>query len=174
MLAFFPLVFTLLFGSPNTIYDFKARGIDGKTIELNRYKGKKILIVNVASECGYTPQYEGLEQLYEKYKDRLVILGFPANNFGKQEPGTNEEIQSFCSKNYAVTFQMMSKVSVKGDDIDPFFKWLIDEPNPDFTGDIKWNFEKFLFDENGKLIHRFRSKTEPMSDVLKTAIEQGN
>jgi glutathione peroxidase len=171
MLANLLLSLTLFFNSPQSIYEFKAKSIDGKEIDLSRFKGKKILIVNVASQCGYTPQYEGLEQLHEKYQDRLVIIGFPANNFGQQEPGTNEEINTFCSKNYDVKFQMMSKVSVKGDDIDPLFKWLIEQPNPDFTGDIKWNFEKFLFDENGKLIHRFRSKTEPMSEVLKGAIE---
>src|SRR6185436_8609052 len=156
----------LFAGNPATLYDFKSTSIDGKTISFKKYKGKKVLIVNVASECGYTPQYEGLEQLYEKYKDKLVIIGFPANNFGQQEPGNNNEIQSFCSKNYGISFQLMSKVSVKGEDIDPFFKWLVEQPNPEITGDIKWNFEKFLFDEKGKLIHRYRSKTEPMSEVM--------
>src|SRR6185369_3873201 len=111
------------------------------------------------------------EKLYEKYKGKLVIIAFPANNFGHQEPGSNTDIQAFCNKNYGITFQMMSKVSVKGEDIDPLFKWMIELPNPDFTGDIKWNFEKFLFDENGKLMHRYRSKTEPMSDVIMQAIE---
>jgi glutathione peroxidase len=154
-----------------TLYDFKAKTIDGKTIDFSKYKGKKILIVNVASECGHTPQYEGLEKLYEKYKDRLMIISFPANNFGEQEPGSNSEIQQFCKSKYGVTFQMMEKVSVKGDDIDPLFKWLTTEQNPDFTGDIKWNFEKFLLDENGKLIHRFRTKVEPMDTVITSAIE---
>ena len=168
----FLMLFNLFATTQNSILDFKATGVDGKTIDLSQYKGKKILIVNVASECGFTPQYEGLEQLYEKFKDRLVIIGFPANNFGQQEPGTNKEIQTFCEKNYAITFPIMSKVSVKGTDIDPLFKWMIEQPNPDFTGDIKWNFEKFLFDENGKLIHRFRSKTEPMSEVMIKALEQ--
>ncbi len=169
------LLLTLLnmfVSSQNSILDFKAIDITGKTIDFSQYKGKKILIVNVASECGFTPQYEGLQQLCDKYKDKLIIIGFPANNFGHQEPGSNSEIQSFCQKSYGVTFQMMSKVSVKGDDIDPLFKWLIEQPNPDFTGDIKWNFEKFLFDENGKLVHRFRSKTEPMSDVMINAVEE--
>ncbi len=155
-----------------TVYDFKVKSIDGKVIDLSIYKGKKILIVNTASECGYTPQYEGLQELYSKYKDRLVIIGFPANNFGEQEPGENSEIKGFCSKNYGVTFPMMSKVSVAGDDMDPFFKWLIEQPNPDFTGTIKWNFEKILIDENGKVIHRFRSKTTPMSAEMKAAIEK--
>jgi glutathione peroxidase len=174
MLNYLPILLMLLVGSPNSIYEFKSTDINGHSIDLSKFKGKKILIVNVASECGYTPQYEGLQKLHEKYKDKLVIIGFPANNFGQQEPGTNDEIKSFCAKNYAVTFQMMSKVSVKGDDIDPLFKWMIDLPNPDFTGDIKWNFEKFLFDEHGNLIHRYRSKTEPMSEVLQSAIEANN
>jgi len=154
-----------------SLYEFKATTIDDKSLDFSQYKGKKILIVNVASECGFTPQYEGLEKLYEKYKDKLVIVGFPANNFGQQEPGTNSEIQTFCKKNYGVTFQMMSKVSVKGEDINPLFQWMVNAPNPDFTGDIKWNFEKFLFDEDGNLIHRYHSKTEPMSDDIVKAIE---
>lgn len=171
MLGLLSCILMLLTGTSHSLFDFKATTIDGKSMDLSSFKGKKILIVNVASECGYTPQYEGLEQLYEKYKERLVIVAFPANNFGHQEPGSNPEILTFCIKNYGITFQIMSKVSVKGDDIDPLFKWMIEEPNPDLTGDIKWNFEKFLFDENGKLIHRYRSKTEPMSDTLKAAIE---
>ncbi|MCX6292632.1 MAG: glutathione peroxidase [Bacteroidetes bacterium] len=161
----------MLLTDPSTLYEFKPADINGKPFDISQYKGKKILVVNVASECGFTPQYEGLEQLYEKYKDRLMIIGFPANDFGQQEPGSNSEIQAFCKKNYGVTFQMMSKVSVKGSDIDPLFKWMTNLPNPDFTGDIKWNFEKFLFDENGNLVHRFRSKVEPMNDAVKNAIE---
>ena len=129
------------------------------------------MIVNTASECGNTPQYSDLEKLYEKYKDRLVIVGFPANNFGAQEPGTNDQIASFCKTNYGITFPVMQKVSVKGDDIAPLFQWLTTESNPDFTGDIKWNFEKFLLDENGKLVHRFRSKVLPFSDEIISAIE---
>lgn len=171
MLRILSIIFMLFTGTPHSIFDFKATTIDGTLLDLGSFKGKKILIVNVASECGYTPQYEGLQQLHEKYKDKLVIIAFPANNFGHQEPGSNSEIQTFCKKNYGITFQIMSKVSVKGDDINPFFKWMTEEPNPDFTGDIKWNFEKFLFDENGKLMHRYRSKTEPMSDPLTKAVE---
>jgi glutathione peroxidase len=129
------------------------------------------MIVNTASECGYTYQYENLEKLYEKYKDKMVLIAFPENNFGQQEPGTNEEIKKFCEKTYNTTFPIMSKVSVKGDDIVPIFKWLTEQPNPDFTGDIKWNFEKFLLDENGKLVHRFRTKVEPLSDDITKAIE---
>lgn len=157
--------------SQKSVYDFSLPSINGKQINFADYKGKKILIVNTASECGYTPQYEGLEILYKKYSSSLVIIGVPANNFGQQEPGNNEEIKKFCDINYGVTFPMTSKVSVKGQDIDPFFNWLINEQNPDFTGDIKWNFEKFLFDENGKLVHRFRSKTEPLSETIISAIE---
>ncbi|MBP6533065.1 MAG: glutathione peroxidase [Bacteroidia bacterium] len=155
-----------------SVYEFKIQSIDDKIIDLSIYKGKKILIVNTASECGYTTQYEGLQNLYSKYKNKLVIIGFPANNFGEQEPGTNTEIKGFCSKNYGVTFPMSRKISVAGDDMDPFFKWLTEQPNPDFTGPIKWNFEKILIDENGKVIHRYRSKTTPMSDELISAIEK--
>lgn len=156
--------------APANIYGFKVKSIDGKTIDLNQYKGKKILIVNTASECGYTPQYEALQQLSETYKGKLVVIGFPANNFGGQEPGTDAEIKSFCTKSYKVTFPMASKVSVKGNDMNELFKWLTSQPNPDFTGDINWNFEKFLIDENGKLIRRFRSKVRPMDADLTKSI----
>lgn len=166
------LLITMLFiSAPENIYDFKPLSIDGKQIDLSLYKGKKILIVNVASECGNTPQYTELENLYKKYKDKLVVIGFPANNFGQQEPGTNAEIATFCKKNYGVTFPMMAKVSVKGDDIDPLFKWLTTQPNPDKVGDIRWNFEKFLLDAKGKVIHRFHDKMMPMDPVIIKAIE---
>lgn len=161
----------LVGGSPSTLYDWKATTIDGKEFRFDVLKGKKILIVNTASKCGYTPQYEDLEKLFKKYKGNLAVIGFPANNFGGQEPGTNAEIATFCQKNYGVTFLMMSKVSVKGDDIDPLFKWMNTQANPDFTGDIKWNFEKYLFDESGKLIHRYRSSVDPTDPVLIQAIE---
>ena len=160
-----------LFAKDTTIYDFRPLDIDGKAFDLSQNKGKKIMIVNTASECGYTYQYEDLQKLYEKYKDKLVLIGFPANNFGSQEPGTNSEIKQFCEKKYNVTFPMMSKVSVKGENMDPLFKWLTEQTNPDFTGDIKWNFEKFLIDENGKLIHRYRSKTKPLDEAVVKAIE---
>ena len=160
------LLSILLFVAPATnIYSFKLKDINGKVIDLSQYKGKKILIVNTASECGYTPQYEDLQKLYEKYTSKLVIIGVPANNFGGQEPGSNAEIKQFCTK-YKVSFPLAGKVSVKGADIDPMFKWLTEQENPDFKGDIKWNFEKFLIDENGKLIHRYRSSTKPMSENL--------
>lgn len=159
----------LFITAPTTIYDFKIQSIDGKTIDLSQYKGKKILLVNTASECGYTPQYEALQKLSEMYKDKLVVIGFPANNFGGQEPGSDSTIKSFCTKAYKITFLMASKVSVKGDDMNELFKWLTTQENPDFTGDINWNFEKFLIDENGKLLRRFRSKVRPMDiDLTKS------
>ena len=161
------LFFALLFVSaPASVYDFKLKSIDGKDFSLAKYKGKKVLIVNTASKCGYTPQYKDLEKLSELYKDKLVVVGFPENNFGGQEPGTNSEIQAFCSSYASVTFPMSEKVSVKGDDIAPLFKYLTEAENPDFTGDIKWNFEKFLLDENGKLIHRFRSGVTPLDPKI--------
>src|SRR5512147_2972535 len=129
----------------SSIYDFKVEGLEGGSIDFSQFKGKKIMIVNTASKCGNTPQYAELEQLYEKYKDKLVIIGFPANNFGAQEPGSNDEIAEFCKKNYGVTFPMADKVSVKGDDIAPIFKYLVDEAaKKGFTDPIKWNFTKFL------------------------------
>jgi glutathione peroxidase len=165
---FFTLVFTAMVGATG-IYDFKVPGLDGKEINLAKYKGKKIMIVNTASKCGNTPQYEDLEKLYEKYKDKLVIIGFPANNFKAQEPGSNEEIAEFCKKNYGVTFPMAEKVSVKGNDIDPLFKYLTEEAEKKgFTDPIKWNFTKFLIDEHGELITVIHNKTKVTSEeVLK-------
>ncbi|HET7897609.1 MAG TPA: glutathione peroxidase, partial [Flavisolibacter sp.] len=147
---------------------FKVEGLDGKPIDFSKFKGKKVLIVNTASKCGFTPQYADLEKLYEQYKNKLVIIGFPANNFGEQEPGTNDEIGSFCKKNYGVTFPMAAKVSVKGDDMAPLFKYLTDEAHKLGVQDpvIKWNFTKFLIDENGKLVQVFPSKINPMSEEL--------
>lgn len=142
-------------------------GLDGGTIDFSKFKGKKILVVNTASKCGFTPQYETLEKLYSGYKDKLVIVGFPANNFGEQEPGSNEEIKEFCTKNYGVTFPMAAKVSVKGDDIAPVFKWLTTKSeNGVMDADIKWNFTKFLLDENGILLTKFDSKVTPLSDEI--------
>jgi glutathione peroxidase len=142
-------------------------GLDGNTIDLSKYKGKKIMIVNTASKCGNTPQYAALEKLYEKYKDKLVIIGFPANNFGAQEPGTNGDIKEFCTKNYGVTFPMAEKVSVKGDDIHPLFKYLVGEAEKmGFNDPIKWNFTKFLLDENGKLITVIDNRVNPMDDSV--------
>ncbi|HEY8388196.1 MAG TPA: glutathione peroxidase [Parasegetibacter sp.] len=150
-----------------SIYDFKVDGLNGKPINLGDYKGKYMLIVNTASKCGYTKQYEGLQKLYEAHGDKLVIIGFPANNFGGQEPGTNQEIQEFCKLNYGVTFPMAAKVSVKGKDIHPLFKWLTNkDENKVMDADIRWNFTKFLIDPKGKLIAKFDSAVEPMSDEI--------
>jgi len=150
-----------------SIYDFKVPALDGTTIDFSTFKGKKILIVNTASQCGYTPQYEGLQKLYETYKDKLVIVGFPENNFGQQEPGTNDEIKSFCKKNYGVTFPMAAKVSVKGDDMAAIYQWLTNKAqNGVMDVEIKWNFGKFLLDEKGNLMTYFPSKVTPMSDEI--------
>lgn len=150
-----------------TIYDYKVESLDGGEINFADFKGKKILVVNTASECGFTPQYADLETLSKEYKDRLVVIGFPANNFGGQEPGSNEEIASFCQKNYGVTFPMAAKVSVKGDDIAPIFKYLTEiELNGVKNSSILWNFTKFLIDENGKLIDSFVSTTKPTSESI--------
>ncbi|GAC1383005.1 MAG: glutathione peroxidase [Ginsengibacter sp.] len=151
----------------NSIFKFKVESLDGGQINFKSFKGKKILVVNTASKCGFTPQYEQLQKLYSTYSDKLVIVGFPANNFGAQEPGSNLEIKSFCTKNYGVTFPMAAKVSVKGDDIAPIFKWLTSKDlNGVMDADIKWNFTKFLLDENGVLIKKFDSKVNPMSDEI--------
>lgn len=154
-------------------YNFNVKNIDGEEVSLSDYKGKVVLVVNVASKCGYTPQYEGLQNIYEQYKeDGFVILGFPANNFKGQEPGSNEEIKQFCKLEYGVDFPMFSKVSVKGDDQAELFSYLTTQPNPDFEGEIKWNFEKFLIDENGSLKRRFRSDVKPESEELINAIRK--
>lgn len=160
------LMLALLFTAPNTVYDFKVKSIEGKEFKLSKYKGKKLLIVNTASKCGFTKQYADLQKLADQYKDKVVVIGFPANNFGGQEPGTASEIKEFCSSKFGVTFPMTEKVSVKGIDIAPIFQYLTTQENPDFTGDIKWNFEKFLIDENGKLIHRYRSAVTPLSTEI--------
>lgn len=150
-----------------SIHQFKVPSIDGGTIDFSQYKGKKILVVNTASKCGFTYQYEGLEKLYEQYKDKLVVIGFPANNFMSQEPGTNSEIKEFCTGKFNVSFPMAAKVSVKGKDIDPLFKWLTTkDENGVMDATIGWNFNKFLLDENGVLIDHFDSKTEPASDAI--------
>lgn len=156
-----------------SIYDYKVEALDGGTIDFSDFKGKKILIVNTASECGYTPQYEGLEALHKKYKGKLVIVGFPSNNFGYQEPGTNEDIASFCKKNYGVTFPMAAKIAVKGKEMSPIYHWLTKkEYNGYEDSNVKWNFQKYLIDENGKLIGVYSSKVKPDSDELISAIEK--
>jgi glutathione peroxidase len=151
----------------DSVHSFKVKAIDGGIIDLSAYKGKKILLVNTASKCGYTRQYEGLEALYKKYRGQLVVIGFPANNFGGQEPGSDEEIKEFCTSKFNVTFPMASKVSVKGKDIDPLFKWLTNKSeNGVLDANIGWNFNKFLIDENGKLLQHFGSNVEPMSEAI--------
>jgi glutathione peroxidase len=158
---------------PDSVLKFQAKDIDGKAVELAKYKGEVLLIVNTASQCGYTPQYEGLEAAYEKYKDKgFAVLAFPANEFGKQEPGTNAEIKSFCTSTYKVSFPLFSKVVVKGEGIDPLFKYLTSrETNPKFAGEIPWNFTKFLVNRKGEVIARFSPKDAPESEKVVKAIE---
>ena len=155
------------------LYSFTLNSIDGKSAPLADYKGKVVLIVNVASQCGYTPQYSALEAIYEKYKDRgFVIVGFPANNFGAQEPGTNAEIKTFCSRKYNVTFPMYAKISVKGADQAPLYAYLTKETGTGIAGEIKWNFTKFLVDRNGNVVQRFEPAVTPDSTDVTTAIEK--
>jgi len=149
------------------IYSFKVDKLDGGTIDFAAFKGKKILIVNTASKCGYTKQYTDLQALYEQHKDKLVVIGFPANNFGGQEPGSAVEIKEFCQKNFGVTFPMAAKVSVKGSDMAPIFKWLTSkDQNGLLDTEIGWNFNKFLIDENGNLIAHFPSNVTPLSNDI--------
>lgn len=163
----------MLFASSH-LYDFKVDAVDGGKIDFSKYKGKKVLIVNTASLCGNTPQYEGLEKLYKKYQDKLVIIGFPANNFGSQEPGSNKEIQEFCTKKYAVSFPMAAKISVKGADIHPLYKWLLEESKAKHfePAEVTWNFQKYLLDEKGNLVAVFSPKTQPESAEVIAAIEK--
>jgi glutathione peroxidase len=161
------VAFSVFFLGSSSIHSFKVPSIDGGIIDFAKFKGKKILVVNTASKCGYTPQYEELEKLYEANKGKLVIVGFPANNFGGQEPGSNEEINAFCKKNYGVSFPMAEKVSVKGSDTHPLFKWLTEKSeNGVLDAEIKWNFTKFLLDEKGKLIASFPSKVKPTGEEI--------
>jgi len=158
--------FTFPVATPS-IHSFKVASIDGGQIDFSSFKGKKILVVNTASKCGYTPQYEALEKVYKQYKDKLVIVGFPCNQFGGQEPGSNEEIQSFCKARYGVTFPLSTKVDVKGDNIAPIYKWLCNKSeNGVLDASIAWNFNKFLLDENGKMIAYFPSKVTPDSEEI--------
>jgi glutathione peroxidase len=165
-------VFT--FAQEKTIYDYKVETIDGEMISLSEYKGKKIMIVNTASKCGFTPQYEQLQQLYEEYGgDDFVILGFPSNDFMKQEPGSDEEIAAFCQKNYGVTFPMMSKISVKDDDIAPLYAYLTSEAlNGKMDSKVKWNFQKYLIGTDGKLEKVYYSKTLPTDQEIIDWIEK--
>jgi glutathione peroxidase len=160
------------YAAPKSIYDFTLPLLNGKDAPLADYKGKVVLVVNVASRCGFTPQYSALESIYEKYKDQgFVIIGFPANNFAGQEPGTNEEIAKFCNGKYNVTFPVYGKISVKGDDQAPLYSFLTKDANPTLAGDIKWNFTKFLVDRNGKVVERFEPPVTPDSPEVVSAIE---
>ena len=174
------LLFCLLFcaatlmAADKTVYDFTLNSIDGQPVPLAAYKGKVVLLVNVASRCGFTPQYSALEATYEKYKDRgFVIVGIPANNFGAQEPGSNQEIKTFCTSKYRVTFPMLAKVSVKGDDMTPLYQFLTDKSaNPQTGGEIQWNFTKFLIGPDGHVKARFEPEVTPDSPQVTTAIEK--
>ncbi|MBK9109757.1 MAG: glutathione peroxidase [Saprospiraceae bacterium] len=168
---FFFIIFTssiIHSQSMQTFYNFKVQSIDDKEFNFAQLKGKKVLIVNTASECGYTPQYAELEELYKKFGgEQFTILGFPANNFGGQEPGTNEESQQFCQKNYGVSFPMMAKISVKGDNQHPLYRWLTKQSeNGVQDAELKWNFQKFLIDENGKWIRVVSYKESPLSEEI--------
>ncbi len=176
----FIVLTTLIFGTATgeenvtSIYSFDVKTITGETVKMEAYKGKTLLIVNTASKCGLTGQYEGLQDLYETYKDRdFVILGFPSNDFLKQEPGTNEEIASFCQINYGVTFPMFEKISVKGEGQHPLYAYLTDsKSNPEFSGKISWNFNKFLISSEGNIVNRFGSRTKPNDKEVVAAIEK--
>ena len=155
------------FSQTGSIYDFKVKTLEGGDFDFSTLKGKKIMIVNTASKCGFTPQYKDLEEVYEKYQDNLIIIGFPANNFASQEPGTSAEIRKFCTENYGIKFPMMAKISVKGDDMAPIYKWLTSkEKNGVMDSEVKWNFQKYLIDENGKLADVIYSKDKPTSDKV--------
>ena len=162
------------FAQADGLYSFTVKTLEGQDFDLSTLKGKKVMVVNTASKCGYTPQYEDLQILHEQYGQELVIIGFPANNFGNQEPGTAQEIRQFCTENYHVTFPMMEKISVKGDDIHPLYKWLTSkEQNGVMDSDVKWNFQKYLIDENGNLIDVLYSKEKPGSEkVIKWLTEK--
>ena len=155
------------FSQSSGFYDFKVRTLEGGNFDFSSLKGKKVMIVNTASKCGNTPQYKELEELYEKYNDNFVIIGFPANNFGSQEPGTAAEIRKFCTENYGVTFPLMEKISVKGDDMAPIYRWLTSkENNGVMDSEVKWNFQKYLIDENGNLVDVINPKDKPNSDKI--------
>ncbi len=167
ILATILILATSLMVNAQSIHGFKVKGIDGKQIDFASFKGKMILVVNTASKCGYTPQYEGLEKVYKQYKNKLVIIGFPCNQFGGQEPGSNEEIVSFCTKNYGVTFLLADKIDVKGASIAPIYQWLTQKSkNGVVDANISWNFNKFLLDENGKMIAYYPSNVKPDSEDI--------
>ncbi|MFO1094766.1 MAG: glutathione peroxidase [Planctomycetaceae bacterium] len=160
-------------GDTPAVLNFTMKSLDGKEVDLSKYKGKVVMIVNVASQCGLTPQYEALQDLQKTYKDQgFVVLGFPCNQFGKQEPGDATEIKEFCTKNYGVTFDLFSKIDVNDDKAAPLYKFLTSEKtNPGFSGKIGWNFEKFLISREGKVVARFKPQTKPESEEVVTKIE---
>ena len=167
-LMFFLTIFSVGgFAQSSGFYDFKVKTLEGDNFDFTSLKGKKVMIVNTASKCGYTPQYEDLEELHEQYRDVLVIIGFPANNFMNQEPGSAADIRKFCTENYGVTFPIMEKISVKGNDMHPLYKWLTSkDKNGVMDSEVKWNFQKYLIDENGKLVDVIYSKEKPSSDKV--------
>ena len=172
-LVFLGLQPTAANASLPSFFTLKAKGIDGQTIDFSQYAGKVVMVVNVASRCGFTSQYKELQELYLKFKDRgLVILGFPSNDFGQQEPGSDQEIKSFCDLNYKVTFPMMTKGPVKGDQIQPVYKYLTVDAGPGMGGAVLWNFEKFVINRQGKPIERFRSQTSPTNEKVVNLIEK--
>src|ERR1035437_4987120 len=166
--AFTLMIISLMSIAQTSFYDLKSKTIDGKDFNFSDLKGKKVLVVNTASKCGFTPQYKDLEKLYQTYKDKnFVIIGFPANNFMHQEPGTNTDIKEFCTKNYGVTFQMMEKISVKGDDMDAIYKWLTQKTlNGKLDSSVKWNFQKYMIDENGNLVDVVYSADKPKCETI--------
>ena len=167
-LLFFFLVFSLTsFAQRSSFYDFKVKTIEGADFDFSTLKGKKVMVVNTASKCGFTPQYKDLEEVYEQYQDDLVIIGFPANNFMNQEPGSAADIRKFCTENYGVTFPIMEKISVKGKDIHPLYRWLTSKTeNGVMDSEVKWNFQKYLIDESGTLVDVIYSKEKPSSDKV--------
>lgn len=169
LIAIVAIIFLAAFTLPqkNSIHQFKVTSIEGGIIDFSKFKGKKVLVVNTASKCGYTPQYEALQKIYKEYGNKLVVVGFPANNFAGQEPGTDGEIQEFCKARFGVTFPLASKVSVKGNDMAPIYKWLTSKAeNGVIDAEIKWNFGKFLLDENGQVINYFPSSVKPDSEEI--------
>lgn len=174
MLLFFNFLFSApQVNIPERIYDFKVKALDGGIIDFSEFKGKKILIVNTASKCGHTPQYKGLEELANKYKEKLIIVGFPANNFLFQEPGSDEKIAEFCKQSYSVTFPMAAKISVRGRNKAPIYHWLTEKKYNGYRDSkVEWNFQKYLIDENGSLIAIFTPRTTPDSPEIIKAIER--
>jgi glutathione peroxidase len=167
LLLFLMMFSGTVFSQSSGFYDFKVKTLEGGSFDFSTLKGKKVMVVNTASKCGFTPQYKDLEEVYKKYGENLVIIGFPANNFASQEPGTATEIRKFCTDNYGVTFPMMEKISVKGNDMAPIYQWLTSkDKNGVMDSEVKWNFQKYLIDENGKLIDVIYSKEKPTSDKV--------